>query len=123
MLENLVSAGAFDSLDSNRAKLYASIDNAIKHVGERAAQENDNQHSFFGGGGENAVELPAVIIDETRPWSRAKRAQREFDAVGFYLSEHPVETYGNMLKKYNVKSYKELSNTDFGKGELSVNLA
>lgn len=123
MLENLISAGAFDSLEPNRAKLYANIDSAIKHVGEKAAQENDNQHSLFGGAGDNAVNLPAVILEEARPWGRSERAQHEFDAVGFYLSEHPVDVYGDMLKKYHVKSYRDLTNTDLGSGEFAVNLA
>jgi len=123
MLENLIASGAFDSLDPNRAKLYGNIDLILKHVGEKAAQQNSNQHSLFGGGGDSAVDLPPVVLAEVRPWGRAERAQKEFDAVGFYLTEHPVDSYGDMLKKCNVKTYAELRNTDFGSGELAVNLA
>ncbi len=123
MLENLIASGAFDSLDPNRAKLYGNIDLILKHVGEKAAQQNSNQHSLFGGSGDSAVDLPPVVLAEVRPWGRAERAQKEFDAVGFYLTEHPVDSYGDMLKKCNVKTYAELKNTDFGSGELAVNLA
>lgn len=123
MLENLIAAGAFDRLDPNRAKLSANLDSIMKHVGEKSVQENSSQHSLFGGGGEGAVALPPVILAEARPWGRAEKARREFDAVGFYLSEHPVDAYGDMLKKYNVKSYLDLSNTAFGSQEMAVNMA
>ncbi len=120
LLENLVKAGAFDSIDPNRAKLYQSIDLAIKHVGEKAAQEASSQHSFFGG---DAIQQPEVILPECRLWGRAEKAQFEFEAVGFYLSEHPTDAYQDMLRSYNVKSYKELCQTDFAGSELAVHLA
>ncbi len=123
MLENLISSGAFDSIESNRAKLFANIDSAIKNVGEKAAQLASDQQSLFGGGGAESVSLPEVSLIEARAWGRAEKAQHEFDAIGFYLSEHPVDAYQDMLKKYNVKSYTELSQTDFGAGEIAVNMA
>lgn len=120
LLENLVKAGAFDAIDPNRAKLYQNIDIAIKHVGEKAAQAASSQQSFFGG---EAIKLPEVKLTDCRPWSRAEKAQYEFESVGFYLSEHPTDAYQDMLKSYHVKSYKELCQTDFAGSEIAVHLA
>ena len=120
LLENLIKAGAFDSLDANRAKLYQNIDIALKHLGEKAAQKASSQQCFFGAA---AIDLPEVVLYECKPWGRAEKAQNEFDSIGFYLSEHPVDAYQDMLASQNVQTYKELAESSFPEGEKSVTLA
>ena len=121
MMENLISAGAFDSLEINRAKLYNSIEIISKYVGEVKAQAISMQNSLFGG--DSVLGLPEVKLNECRKWNQFEIAQREFDAIGFYFSKHPVEPYSDILSKHKVKYFSSISNSIIIDQEQSVTLA
>lgn len=108
LLESLIAAGAFDSLEHNRAKLYNALDTLSKHIGEKITQSNSLQHSLFHGTAQGGLSLPEVLLPETLDWTKFERAQYEFDAIGFYLSDHPVKSYQDILKQLRVKTYEEL---------------
>lgn len=57
------------------------------------------------------------------PWSRFERAHREFEAVGFYLSEHPVEAYQDLLSRHQVRLYQDLQHLPLSGEEKSIVLA
>ena len=59
----------------------------------------------FGG----ASQRGALPIPATTPWLPAERLQREFDAVGFFLSGHPLDDYAPLLKGLRVQSWVEFS--------------
>ena len=44
-------------------------------------------------------------------WSRDETLSKEFESVGFYISDHPLKDYEDLLKQYNVKSFKDFENT------------
>jgi DNA polymerase-3 subunit alpha len=88
VVEALVRAGAFDSLDANRARLFASVGVALGAAEQ--AHRSANQSSLFGGDG-GAV--PKVAMVEAVPWDARERLQHEKTALGFYLSGHPYEAY------------------------------
>jgi DNA polymerase-3 subunit alpha len=50
MLENIAKAGAFDSLEKNRAKVIASLETLIRYSQSKAEERGSNQVSLFGGG-------------------------------------------------------------------------
>ena len=107
-LENLVRAGALDCLNPNRRQLFESIDRLVR-LGQASAEARDsNQTSLFGedGGG-----LPPV--EQQRPdvadWSAMERLDHEFDAVGFYLSAHPLDAHERRLKRLGVVPYAEVA--------------
>src|ERR1043165_7722906 len=51
------------------------------------------------------IPLPAA-----EPWLPAERLQREFDAIGFFLSGHPLDDYAAVLKRLKVKSWAGFAN-------------
>ncbi len=95
VLESLVRAGAFDSIDKNRAELLASIGIAL----ESAEQINRavNQVSLFSG--DEAI-LESTGLVSAPQWSDKERLQNEKIALGFYLNGHPFDFYAEELKKF-----------------------
>jgi DNA polymerase-3 subunit alpha len=104
-LENLIKAGAFDKLNQNRAQLMAAIDMMIARAGLAAAERESQQVSLFGAaaGATERVSLPAA-----EPFAPLDRLAHEFDAVGFYLSGHPLDDYRNALARARVSTIADV---------------
>lgn len=100
-LENLIQAGAFDKLNPNRAQLFASIDFILSHVGVGKSARESNQNSLFGESHEKEIQA-AIKLPMVENWAPLEKAQREFDAVGFYLSSHPLDGYLEKLERLKV---------------------
>ena len=105
VLESLVSAGAFDALERERARAFAGVD-AMLAAGQRAhdAAVNGQSELFGGRTARETLAIPAV-----EPWLPAERLQREYDAIGFFLSGHPLDDYAATLKRMRVQSWAEFS--------------
>ncbi len=95
VLEALIRAGAFDSVDDHRARLFASAGIAIESA-EQASQAA-MQNSLFGG--EAAASMAPALIERPR-WSERERLQEEKQALGFYLSGHPYNAYRQELSRF-----------------------
>ena len=107
-LENLVRAGALDGLNPNRRQLFEAIDRLVR-LGQAAAEARDsNQTSLFG---DDGAGLPRGDRrrDEVADWSAMERLDHEFDAVGFYLSAHPLDASETRLKRLGAVPYAELA--------------
>jgi DNA polymerase-3 subunit alpha len=63
------------------------------------------QNDMFGG----AADAPTIMLPQVEPWLPAERLRREYDAVGFFLSGHPLDDYAAALKKLRVQSWAEFS--------------
>ena len=106
MLENLARAGAFDCLNANRAQVLRSIDLILSEA-NRATQERESQQdSLFGGSGGTVISNPA--LPQVNPWTPMEKLTQEFDAIGFYLSGHPLDDYMTALRRAKVVTYSEL---------------
>src|SRR5689334_5537539 len=90
VLESLIRAGAFDSIDDNRHRLLASAGIAIE--GAEHASIAAVQNSLFGA--ESADDLRVALVDRPR-WSEKERLVEEKQALGFYLSGHPFTSYAD----------------------------
>jgi DNA polymerase-3 subunit alpha len=104
-LEMLARAGAFDQLDANRARVHAALDplvawSAAIHEGRASAQV-----SLFGEAGED---LPEPRLPGCDDWMPADRLAEEHQAVGFYLSGHPLDDYAPALKRKGLMTLAEL---------------
>ena len=87
LLEALIKAGAFDSLDPNRHRLYAAIDQILRHA-QSAAADLGGQTTLFGDAGALPPPPPLPEVDD---WPPLERLQEELKALGFYLSAHPLD--------------------------------
>ena len=103
-LENLIAAGAFDELEPDRAKACASIDAMMSLAQQSYEAANGGMIDMFGGMASADVQLR---IPSYEPWPAAERLQREYDAVGFFLSGHPLDEYGDLLQKLRVQTWAD----------------
>jgi DNA polymerase-3 subunit alpha len=105
VLESLAAAGAFDDLDRDRARVSAAVD-AMMAAAQRAHDALTlGQNELFGG---PAAPEP-LAIPASQPWLSAERLQREYDAIGFFLTGHPLDEYAPLLKGLRVQSWAEFS--------------
>ncbi len=108
MLENLTKAGAFDALEKNRAQVMAGLETLIRYAQSKAEERASNQVSLFGGGpeGKSSEALPKLPAAEI--WTPMDQLAREFEAIGFYLSAHPLDAYQATLNRVGVKRYGDM---------------
>ena len=92
-LESLAAAGAFDEIEPERAIAFASIEPALALANRASVEKAAGQNALFGDG-EGA---PLKVRAEA--WPSADRLRREFDAVGFFLSGHPLDAFGGVLAR------------------------
>ncbi|MBX3447037.1 MAG: DNA polymerase III subunit alpha [Parvibaculaceae bacterium] len=105
-LENLARAGAFDALNPNRAQALAAVDMMLGTANAAIREQESQQGGLFGedaGAASSGPQLPAA-----EPWMPMQRLTEEFNAVGFYLSGHPLDDYQTDLKRAGVVTYAEL---------------
>ena len=89
VVEALVRAGAFDALDADRAKLFATVGRALEAAEKAAADAG--QASLFGGPAEGVVADIEYVA--ARPWSERERLAAEKLALGYYFSGHLFTEY------------------------------
>jgi DNA polymerase-3 subunit alpha len=105
VLEALVQCGAFDSLldpiGISRARAYAAVDRALERSRSASRDRESGQASLFGavaaqanGGGSALVDYPKVDA-----WDRMEHLKREKEALGCYVSGHPLARYGTKFAK------------------------
>ena len=105
VLESLAAAGAFDCIEPNRARAFAAVD-AILATAQRTQDDiARGQSELFGA----ATPHSPIAISTMEPWLPAERLQREYDAIGFFLSGHPLDDYAAALKRLRVQSWGEFS--------------
>ena len=105
VLESLAAAGAFDALDENRARIYGAVE-AMLSAAQRAHEATAlGQNELFGGTSSRA----ALILPHAEPWLPAERLRREYEAIGFFLSGHPLDDYAGALKRLQVQTWSEFS--------------
>ena len=105
VLESLAAAGAFDEFESNRARVFAAVD-AVLGLAQRTHETAAvGQSELFGGGGKSEP----IVLPQAEPWLPAERLRREYEAVGFFLSGHPLDDYAAVLKKLRVQPWAEFA--------------
>ena len=108
-LEGLVKAGALDSIFKNRKVLYDNIPNIIQNSKTMHENKINNQSSLFL---EDNHKISYLMTDKDSSWSSDETLSKEFESVGFYLSNHPLKDYESILEQYQVKTFKEFENTN-----------
>lgn len=103
-MEQLIKSGAFDSLDKNRGRLFANIDTIIQHISSSCELKTSSQSSLFG-----TEEMQAKVKLKDEPdWVELEKLKLEAEAIGFYLSAHPLDSYRDGMEKLGVKSCSEV---------------
>ena len=104
--ENLARAGAFDSLNSNRAQTLAASEPLLRQASLAAEERESRQESLFGTLDPSFAPRPVLplVVD----WPPVEKLQHEFEAIGFYLSSHPLDPYSKSLERAGVISFADL---------------
>ena len=98
LVESLVRAGAFDTLNKNRAQTFAAVEALTRHSQATHESRGSDQNSLFGDDtAQRRPQLPKVP-----DWAPMERLQQEFSAIGFYLSSHPLAAYERSLQRLGV---------------------
>ena len=103
-LEGLIKAGAFDSIISNRRSFYDSIPNILLKSKNFHENKLQNQKELFSENENNKFEKNITLKDE---WKFQEKMQKEFETIGFYLSDHPLNQYKNIFNQYNITKYND----------------
>ena len=101
-LESLAAAGAFDSVLADRAVVFGNVELMTQHASAAASERESGQASLFGGPDEGAAGNQP--LKSVKPWSVMEKLNHEFQAIGFYLSAHPLDAYGSRLERLKVVS-------------------
>ncbi len=112
VIESLIKAGAFDSLQNTRAGLLASLDQAMEGGQRRQRDREEGQVSLFDAlGGGDAAPKAAVVPPAARvpEWPQEEMLAFEREVLGFYLSGHPLEQYREVARRINALTAADLS--------------
>ena len=104
-IEQLARAGAFDAVHPNRAEVFAAADFLCRYSAAFAEEKSSAQGGLFGGG---AADVPRPKLPTSPPWLQAEALEEERQAIGFYLSGHPLSVYRDELERLAVAPASQL---------------
>ena len=96
-------AGAFDALEPNRALVKGNVDLIMGEANRRGADAAIGMIDMFGG----ADVAPQLPLRAAAAWTPMEKLQQEFDAIGFFLSGHPLDQYEKVLAKLGVRRFTD----------------
>jgi DNA polymerase-3 subunit alpha len=122
VLESLIKAGALDSLlpdatgtvASRRARLFAAVDKAIENGGRHQRDRDKGQSQLFGGASDDGPAV-TVTLPDASPWTEMVQLAGEKEALGLYMSGHPLDRFTEELKTFGARRV-----ADLGASELDV---
>jgi DNA polymerase III subunit alpha len=118
-LESMIKAGACDGLNPNRKQLLESVDTIIRYSNFQTRERSSTQISLFGESTTAPTPLPALV--KTEDFNARERLGHEYDAIGFYLNEHPLDNYRASLKKLGVTDSGSLQEgLPYGTGRVKL---
>ncbi|HKH35195.1 MAG TPA: DNA polymerase III subunit alpha, partial [Beijerinckiaceae bacterium] len=102
ILESLIAAGALDELEPDRARANAAVDAMLALAQRSLETASSGIEDMFGGVAAADVSLRIPLYE---PWPASVRLQKEYAAVGFFLSGHPLDEFGGVLEKLRVQKW------------------
>ena len=118
VLESLAKAGALDSLAranghplsraAARARLFAAVDRAMEHGARHQRDRDKGQNQLFGGGDEEGAHA-SIPLPDAPPWTDAQQLTAEKEALGVYLSGHPIEPHAEDLRAFGARRVAEFT--------------
>lgn len=103
--ESLIKCGALDGFGLPRARLAAALEDAMSAAADEQAQKAAGQVSLFGGG----MAAPAFRMPNTPEWTVGERMKMEKEALGFFLTGHPVSAFRDEIEAFGYKTIADLA--------------
>lgn len=118
-LENMIRSGTFDGLDKNRAKLYNNVEKMIAFAAEATAARNSSQIGLFGAD----PSVSRLKLEQVPDWPHVERLEHEKEALGFYLSAHPLDSFDTVFERLRVVSSGDIADMVKLSGPARVKMA
>ena len=112
-LEGLVKAGVFDEFDKDRGKIFNSIPKIIQQIKNINDDKDNHQANLFADDNDNRTEFEFL---QSTSWKQKELLSEEFKAVGFYLTNHPLNEYDDIFNQLNITSYYEFYKKENNEG-------
>ncbi len=106
-LEGLVKAGAFDSININRKKIYDSIPKLILKSKNTYDNKINNQINLF----QTDEDDNDVLENNPDDWKFDERLSKEFSSIGFFVSDHPLNEFSEILENYKVYNFNDFKDS------------
>ncbi len=118
-LEGLVKAGAFDKLNINRQALFDSVPALIAKSKNIFDNKSANQIDLFSADENNQDD----ILTKSEDWKFEERLSKEFEAVGFFISDHPLNQFTEIFSDYKILDYSNfISKEDLKDANIAATL-
>ncbi len=117
VIESLIKCGAFDSTGSRRSQLHAVIDEAIELGQAKKKEKLSGQMSLFGmtpNSGNGGASLTGLQLPDIAEWPNLERLNFEKEALGFYISGHPLDPYRQDLARLSAVSTEKITGVPDG---------
>jgi DNA polymerase III subunit alpha len=101
-LEALAGGGAFDTLEANRAGVFAVAETMLAVAGAAEEARTSGQGGLFGG---SDAKVAAIQLPKSASWTLTERMSAEKEAFGFYFSAHPVDRYAHVAAAHGARSF------------------
>ena len=105
-LETLASAGAFDELGIDRATALDNVDRIMAAGSRSLEDETGGQNDLFASA---ARTPPPIELRPAKPWAPTDRLSHEFEAVGFFLTGHPLDDYQEVLEALGAETWVDFA--------------
>ncbi|WNO52463.1 DNA polymerase III subunit alpha [Stakelama saccharophila] len=112
-LETLAGAGAFDSIDDNRAGVHAVAETLLAVAARTHEQRVSGQGGLFG---EGSAAEPDIKLPAAAHWSLVQRIAAEKDAFGFYFSAHPLDRYAHLARTHQARTLASINEFEVPEG-------
>ncbi|HWH76690.1 MAG TPA: DNA polymerase III subunit alpha, partial [Candidatus Binatus sp.] len=102
VIESLVKCGAFDSTQVSRARMTGALDDAMKAGQAHQRDQASNQIDIFAmlGTSSKSAKKPGDVYPMVDEWSSQEALAFEKEALGFYISGHPLDKHERALKRF-----------------------
>ncbi|MBC8460389.1 MAG: DNA polymerase III subunit alpha [Deltaproteobacteria bacterium] len=108
VLEGLIQCGAFDFTGIYRSRLFANLDNILKSI---SADYDPNQLNMFGSQDfRNGEPLGFLENSDIEEWDEKERLRKEKEALGFYITGHPLARFSIEIKHFTTCTIQDLPN-------------
>ena len=115
-LEGLTKAGAFDEFDKDRSKIFNSIPKIIQQIKSKNEERNNNQTSLFSNT-ENSNYYFQFL--NSTPWKQKELLAEEFNSLGFYISNHPLNEYADIFNQLEIIPYQKFYENNLNEGLIA----
>jgi len=120
-LERAARSGACEGLwpkdgplIAGRAKLFGAVDSAIEHGNRTQRDRDQGQADLFGGGEEGGLSI--IRLPDSPPWTEMELLSHEKEALGLYLSGHPINRHAESLRAFGAKTVGDLMLSEIPEG-------